>query len=80
MLSLQVIPDSKPYKEPLRCVAYALQKLFKEEVEWLQQEDIITPQGMDETVEWCNSFVLVPKFNGKVRLCLDPAGLNQTLI
>ena len=30
--------------------------------------------------EWCNSFVLVPKANGKVRLCLDPAWLNQALI
>ena len=35
---------------------------------------------MDETAEWCNSFVLVPKSNGKVRLCLDPASLNQALI
>ena len=30
--------------------------------------------------EWCNSFVLVPKANGKVRLCLDPAQVNQALI
>ena len=29
---------------------------------------------------WCNSFVLVPKVNGMVRLCLDPAQLNQVLI
>ena len=42
--------------------------------------DIITPLGVDETVEWCNSFVLVPKANGKVRLCLDLARLNQALI
>ena len=31
-------------------------------------------------VEWCNSFIVVPKPNGKVRLCLDPARLNQVLI
>ena len=42
--------------------------------------DIITRLGVDETVEWCNSFVLVPKANGKIRLCLDPAWLNQVLI
>ena len=34
---------------------------------------------MDETVEWCFSFILAPKANGKVRLCLDPARLNQAL-
>ena len=42
--------------------------------------DIITPLGIDEMAEWCNSFVLVPKANGKVRLCLDLARLNQALI
>ena len=42
--------------------------------------DILTPLGVDKTLEWCNSFVLVPKANGKVRLCLDPVLLNQALI
>ena len=42
--------------------------------------DIITPLGVDKTVEWCNSFVLVPKANGKVKLCLDLARLNQVFI
>ena len=53
----------KPYQVPLRCVAYALQKPFEEELEQLQKEDIIAPLGMDEISEWCNSFVLVPKGN-----------------
>ena len=42
--------------------------------------DIITPLGIDKTLEWYNSFVLVPKANGKVRLCLDLVQLNQALI
>ena len=42
--------------------------------------DIITLLGVDEATEWCNSFVLAPKANGKVRLCLDPAQLNQVFI
>ena len=69
--SLQLKPDSKPYHVPPRHVVYALQKTFKEELECLQRMDIITSLGVDETAEWCNSFVLVPKANGKVRLCLD---------
>ena len=44
------------------------------------KQDIIAPLGVDETSDWCNSFVLVPKANGKVRLCLDLACLNQALI
>ena len=71
--SLQLKPDSKPYQVPPRLVAHMLQKPFKEELEHLQKMDIITPLGVDEMAEWCNSFVLVPKANGKVRLCLDLA-------
>ena len=80
MFSLQVKPDSKPYQTPQRCVVYALQKSFKEWLEQIQQQDIITPLGMNEIVEWCNSFILVPMSNGKLRLYMDPARLNQTLI
>ena len=71
--SLQLKPDSKSYQMPPRHVTYALQKPFKEELEHLQKMDVITPLGVDEMAKWCNSFVLVPKANGKVRLCLDPA-------
>ena len=45
----------------------------------LQKQQIVT-LGMNETSEWCNSYVLVPKANDKVRLCLDPAELNKALI
>ena len=57
-----------------------LQKPFKDKLERLQQQDTITPLGVDEMSECCNSFVLVPKVNGKVRLCLDPTWLNKALI
>ena len=58
--SLQLKLDSKPYQVPPRCMAYALQKPFKGDLEGLQKQDIIAPPGVDETSEWCNSFVLVP--------------------
>ena len=53
---------------------------FEEELEQLQRQDKIAPLGIDETVKWCKRFVLVPKANRKVRLCLNPARLNQALI
>ena len=77
--SLQLKSDSRPYQAPLRCMAYALQKPFKEELESYKR-DIIAPLGIDKTATWCNSIVLVPNANGKVRLCLDPVQLNQVLI
>ena len=57
-----------------------LQKPFKEELQCLQELDIITPLGVDEMAEQCDTFVLVPKANGKVWLCLNPVQLNQALI
>ena len=37
-------------------------KAFKRGVRMtLQQQDITTPLGVDEIVEWCNSFLLIPK-------------------
>ena len=50
--SLQLKSDSKPYQAPSRCVVYVLQKPFKEELEYLQKMDIITPLGVDEMAEW----------------------------
>ena len=74
--SLQLKPDSKPYQATPRHVVYALQKPFKEQLQHLQELDIIVPLGVDETAEWCNRYVLVPKANGKVWLYLDPVQLN----
>ena len=76
---LQLKPDSKPYQAPPRHMAYALQKPIKEELKWLQELDIIAPLRVDKMAEWCNSFVVVPKANGKVWLCLDPVQFNQAL-
>ena len=64
----------------MRYIGYTLQQPFKEELERLQQQDIITLIGMDEKLECCNSFVLKPKPNGKVKLCIGPARLKQALI
>ena len=77
---LKVKPDSKTYQAPQRCVAYTLQKPSKEELEWLQQQDIITLLGIDETAEWYQNIILVLKCNWKVRMCLDPVRLHQVPI
>ena len=77
MFSLQVKLESEPYQVSLWYIAYAPQTPFKEELERLQQLDIITPLGIDEMADRCNSFILVPNPNGKVRLCLESARCNQ---
>ena len=58
--SIQLKPDSRSYQAPPRHVAHVLQKPFKKELEQLQKMDIITPLGVDETAEWCNSLCWYP--------------------
>ena len=75
--SLQVKPDNKLYQVPQRCIVYALQKPFKEELEWFQQHDTTAPVGMDDTVDGATALYWCQKPYGKVRSCLDLARLNQ---
>ena len=74
--SFQTMPENKPY-QPARQVAYGLQMLFIEELEWLQQQDVITALSIYEMVEWCDGFLLVPMPDGKVQLCFLPLWFNQ---
>ena len=55
------------------CITTALQR-------WagpIAKQQMIVFLGVDETSEWCNRFVLVPKPNGKVLLCIDPTRLTK---
>ena len=53
---------------------------YFKKLERQHKQQILVPLGIDETDEWCNSFVVVPKLNGIVRLYLDLEGLKQALI
>ena len=77
---LTVKEDSHPYKTSPRRVAYAIQQFLKEEFDRLQEQQINVPLDVDETLEWCNRLVLVPKANSKLQLCLDLPRLNKVLI
>ena len=64
---------ARPYKLPP-----GLAMRVKEELERLVKEDILYP--VEET-EWASPMVVVPKKNGKVRLCIDPSKtINPHLI
>ena len=51
--------SAKPYQASLQHIAYILQESFKKEFECLQEQQIHVPLVEGETLEWCNSFVLV---------------------
>ena len=54
---------------------------FKEELDSMESKGIISKfDGCDVSPEWLNSFVIVKKPNGALRVCLDPTDLNKDII
>ena len=44
------------------------------------KDGILTKLDKNQATEWLNSFVVVRKPNGKLRICLDPTYLNPHII
>ena len=80
MLQRHIFIAGKRWQETLpgapRHVAYALQELFKKELERLNKTANHSTIGVGRTAELCNSFMLVPKLNETVWDCLDPVTLK----
>ena len=68
IFKLQVREGSYPYQTLLRRVPS--QESLQEELELLQKQQITVSLDIGEASEWCSSFLLVPKVDGKVSLCL----------
>lgn len=76
--SIKLRPDATPYSlcTP-RHVAIPLLPNVKAELERMQDLGVITP--VEEATDWCAGMVVVPKANGKVRICVDLTKLNESV-
>ena len=61
-------PEAKPVFKKARPVAYSLQSALNQELEYLQREGILEPV---ESSDWATPLVVVPKTNGRLRVCGD---------
>ena len=66
-----------PVQHAPRRVPVALRDRLKETLEELIQQDILAP--VTQPTEWISSMVIVPKKDGKLRICLDPKDLNRAI-
>ncbi|KAL0341378.1 UNVERIFIED_CONTAM: Transposon Ty3-G Gag-Pol polyprotein [Sesamum radiatum] len=71
---LNVNPKIRPVKQKKRAFGNERIKVIKEEVEKLLRIDYIRPV---QYPEWLANVVLVPKPNGKWRMCIDFTDLNK---
>ena len=60
-----------------RRVAIPLMKPVKAELDRMQELGVITP--IQDPTEWCAGMVVVPKPDGKVRICVDLTKLNENV-
>ena len=60
-----------------RRVPIPLMKSVKVELERMESQGVISK--ISEPTEWCSGMVVVPKANGKVRICVDLTRLNDNV-
>ena len=80
-ISIEMQEGSTPVRKPARKVPLALCEKFKQEIDSMVKAGILTEVTPEmSTPEWLNSFVIVKKPNGNLRVCLDPTDLNKHII
>ena len=80
-VKIEMKPDAEPVRKAPRSVPLALKEKFTKEIQSMVDSGILTKltPGMP-TPEWMNSFVIVKKPNGNLRVCFDPTDLNKSII
>ena len=72
--------NAVPVQKPPRRIPVAMRDEFQEEINSMVKARILTKLDKNQATEWLNSFVLVRKPSGKLRVCLDPTDLNPHII
>lgn len=74
---IEIKEDSVPVVIPIRKVPFALEQPFKKCLQDMEKNEII--ERAEGSSEWLNSFVIVRKGDGSLRICLDPRELNKVI-
>lgn len=69
--------DMPPVQDPPRRVPVPLRDALKDTLDDLVRQDILAP--VQQPTPWISSLVVVPKKDGKPRICLDPKHLNKAI-
>ena len=80
-VKIEMKPDAEPVRKATRRVPLALKDRFTKEIQSMVDSGILTKLTPGIPMpEWLNSFVIVKKPNGNLRVCLDPTNLNKSII
>ena len=74
---IRLDPSVDPVQHAPRRMQVALRAKLRESLEDIVSQEVLTP--VSEPTPWISSMVVVPKQNGKLRICLDPKDLNYAV-
>ena len=74
---MKVDATVEPAQHPPRRVPVTLHDRLKAKLDRMVSQEVITPVTMP--TPWVSSLVVVPKKDGRLRLCLDPKALNRAI-
>ena len=72
--------DNEPVQKPACRVPVAIKDKFKRELQSMEKAGIISRLDRNTPTPWLNSYVIVKKPNGSLRICLDPTDLNKYIV
>ena len=72
--------DNEPVQKPAHRVPVAMKEKFKRELQSMGKAGIISRLDRNTPTPWLNSYVIVKKPNGSLRICLDPTDLNKCIV
>ena len=67
-------------QKPAYRVPIAMKEKFKKELHMMENAEIISKLDWNTPTPWLNSYVIVKKPNGNLRICLDPINLNKYIV
>jgi hypothetical protein len=74
---IELRDDAQPFAlSTPRRVAIPLLQSVRQELDHMEKRGVITK--VNQPTEWCASMVVVPKANGRVRICVDLSKLNES--
>ena len=80
LVSIILSDDAETVQKPACRVPVALKDKFKQELKSMEKAGIISKLDCNTPTPWLNSYVIVKKANGSLRICLDPTDLNKYIV
>ena len=72
--------DNEPVQKPAHRVPVAMKEKLRKELQSMVKAGIISKLDRNTPTPWLNSYVIVKKPNGSLRICLDPKDLNKYIV